>query len=366
LNFEIIGMRNFIKRRGHFLFSGLTLFIGISGCATPPSPYARVDPPPIRSFPPIQPGFVDLPVVINFPQGRGVVQDVANLFKGGIKQLAQNIILKSKLKLLWDKMALPIYLDKGLWLLVHPETVSIGHRKVMVNGASTIQPVLEMFASPELVWGAQPALQPLPMPSLKPFLREPATFEALSNFHMDYDEINRYLADPRMMIKNTVLPGTGNQKLVIERIRLYGSGGKVSVEVKINYNPLIANFSGKPAQMTLYLRGIPHYLPDENIFNLPDLEYDVKSSDLIVRVASWLFNSDFKNQLRRIIKFPAGAKMDILKVKINKALNRSFSPSVRLITHVISFRILDGYADNEGIEMRVSLRGTSILSVDWN
>src|SRR5665213_2729823 len=338
----------------------------ISGCATLPPHYVRVEPPPVRSFPPTEPGFVDLPVVISFPPGRDMVQDVTNLFKGGIKQLAQNIILKSKLKLLWDKMALPIYLDKGLWLLVHPETVSIGHRKVMVNGASTIQPVLEMFASPELVWGAQPALQPLPMPSLKPFLREPATFEALSNFHMDYDEINRYLADPRMMIKNTVLPGTGNQKLVVESIRLYGSGGKVSVEVKINYNPLIANFSGKPAQMTLYLRGIPHYLPDENIFNLPDLEYDVKSSDLIVRVASWLFNSDFKNQLRRIIKFPAGAKMDILKVKINKALNRSFSPSVRLITHVISFRILDGYADNEGIEMRVSLRGTSILSVDWN
>jgi len=33
---------------------------------------------------------------------------------------------------------------------------------------------------------------------------------------------------------------------------------------------------------------------------------------------------------------------------------------------VISFRILDGYADNEGIEMRVSLKGTSILAVDWN
>lgn len=350
-------------RFGFFL---VLSFLWVSGCATLPSPYVRVESAPIRSFPPIQPGFVDLPVVINFPQGRGVVQDVANLFKGGIKQLAENTILKSKLKLLWDKMALPIYLDKGLWLLVHPETVSIGHRKVILNGASTVQPVLEMFASPELVWGDKPTLQPLPMPPLTPFLREPATFEALSNFHMDYDEINRYLADPRMMIKNTVLPGTGNQKLVIERIRLYGSGGKVSVEVKINYNPLIVNFSGKPAHMTLYLRGTPHYLPDENIFNLPDLEYDIKSSDLIVRVASWLFNSDFKNQLRRIIKFPAGAKMDILKAKINKALNRPFSPSLRLITHVISFRILDGYADNEGIEMRVSLKGTSILSVDWN
>ena len=357
-----------LKRRSiiRFRFFLVLSCLWVSGCGTLPSHYVRVEPVPIRSFPPIQPGFVDLPVVINFPTGRDLVQDVANLFKGGIKQLAQNMILKSKLKLLWDKMAAPVYLDKDLWLLVHPETVSIGHRRVMVKGSFTVQLVLEMFASPELVWGDKPDLKPLPMPPLTRFLREPATFEAITNVHMDYGEVNQYLDDPRMKIKNTVLPGTGNQKLVIESIRLYGSGGKVIVEVKINYNPMIINFSGKPAQMTIYLRGTPRYLADENVFDLPDLEYDVQSSDLLVRIASWLFNSDFKNQLRRIIKFPAGAKMDILKVKINKALNRNFSPSLRLITHVISFRILDGYADNEGIEMRISLKGTSILSVDWN
>ncbi len=337
-----------------------------SGCATLPAHYVRVEPSPVRSFPPIQPGFVCLPVVINFPPGRDMVQDVTNLFKGGVKQLAQNIILKSKLQMLWDKMTRPVYLDKGLWLLVHPETISIGQREVMLNGAPTIQPVLEMFAGPELVWGAKPALQPLPLLPLTPFLKEPATFEAITNVHMDYAEVNRYLADPRMKIKDTALPDTGNQKLVIEGIRLYGSGGKVIVEVKINYNPLVMNLSNKPAQLTLYLRGTPRYLADESVFDLPDLEYDVQSSDLMVQVATWLLHSDFKNQLRRIIKFPAGQKMDVIKVKINKALNRRFSPALRLITHVISFSILDGYADNEGIEMRVSLKGTSILSVDWN
>jgi hypothetical protein len=349
-----------------FRFFLILSSLWVSGCGTLPSHSVQVEPAPVRNFPPIQPGFVDLPVVISFPPGRDMVQDVKNLFKGGIKQLAQNIILKSKLKLLWDKMARPIYLDKGLWLLVHPKTVSIGHRGVMLNGAFTIQPVLEMFAAPELVWGDKPELPPLPLPPLKPFLKEPATFEAVTNIHMDYGEVNRYLADPRMKIKNTVLPGTGNQKLEIESIRLYGSGGKVIVEVKINYNPLILNLSDKPARMTLYLRGTPRFLPDENVFDLPDLEYDVQSGDLMVRAASWLLHSDFKNQLRQIIKFPAGKKMDVLKVKINKALNRRFSPSLQLITHVISFRILDGYADNEGIEMRVSLKGTSILSVDWN
>jgi hypothetical protein len=58
--------------------------------------------------------------------------------------------------------------------------------------------------------------------------------------------------------------------------------------------------------------------------------------------------------------------MAVLQIKIDKALNRRFSPSLHLITHVISFKVLDGYADNEGIEMRMSIKGTSILAVNWN
>src|ERR1700677_3271084 len=168
------------KNRTPVKFSFFLIFASLlaSGCATLPSHYVRVEPPPIRSFPPIQPGFVCLPVVISFPPGRDVVQDVTNLFKGGIKQLAQNIILKSKLKFLWDKMAGPIYLDKDLWLLVHPQTMSMGHRRVVLKSGPTFQPVLEMFASPELVFGPKPLLPPKSMPPLQRFLPQPAFFEA--------------------------------------------------------------------------------------------------------------------------------------------------------------------------------------------
>jgi hypothetical protein len=183
---------------------------------------------------------------------------------------------------------------------------------------------------------------------------------------MNYEDANRYLADPRLKVKNTLIANTGNRKLTIEGIRLYGSGGDVIVEVKLNYNPLILNLSSQPAHLTLYLRGTPRYVPGEAVFDLPNLEYDVKTSDLMVQVADWLFKSDFKNQLRRIVKFPAGENMSLLQMKINKSLNRRFSRSLLLVTEVDSFKVLDGYADNTGIEVRVSIKGSSTMNVIWN
>ena len=117
--------------------------------------------------------------------------------------------------------------------------------------------------------------------------------------------------------------------------------------------------------MTLYLRGTLRYLPKRRIFDLPDLEYDIKSNDLMVQVADFILKSDFKNELRRIAIVPVGAKMDILNAKINQKLNRALGRYTHVRTQVSSFEVLDGYADNEGLEARITLKGTATLEVVW-
>jgi hypothetical protein len=243
--------------------------------------------------------------------------------------------------------------------------MSVGNMKMTDEKGTKDYTVLEMTASPRLVFGPKPSPLHVTMPLMGPFQHVPAGFEATSNVHMDYEDANRYLADPRVKIDGTILKEKGNHNIVIHQIRFYGSGGQIIVEVKLSYNPFPFNLNSQPARLTLYLKGTPRYVPKERVFDLPDLDYDVKSSDLILRVASWLFNSDFTTQLRHVAKFPVGAKMDILKVKVNKALNRSFGHGVSLQTVVHYFDITNGYADNKGIEMLLSIKGTSTLQVDW-
>src|SRR5579872_6364978 len=103
----------------------ILLSCGVAGFDTNPSPqpYATIPlPPPLaRGFPPVKPGLIRLPIIITFPPGGDAFHHIADLVKGGLKQVAQETILRSRLKALWTKMESPIRMDKDLWLLIQPD-----------------------------------------------------------------------------------------------------------------------------------------------------------------------------------------------------------------------------------------------------
>ncbi len=342
-----------------------------TGCATVPSHFVKVLPAPARSFPAVKPALVRLPVEIVFPKGGGLFRHVTNFFKGELKPLLPYLVilpglqLNSHLSDLWEEMQDPIFLDKGIWLLIRPETLSVGRMRTDRKKASTLHTILEMNARPEIVFGPKPESAPRKMPPLQAFKPGPPVFQATSNTRISYKEINAFFRDPRQKLTRRVLPGTGSSKLTLDGIRFYGSGGKVVAEAKLHYNPVI-NLSGKPARLTVYLKGTPHYHPKRRMFDFPDLDYDIKSSDLLLEIADWMHKSDFKKALRQITKLPIGYKLDEYKAIMNKALNRPLSRYTSLKTKVKSFKVIGGYADNEGIVMRLSVKGTATLDVIWN
>jgi hypothetical protein len=355
---------------------GLSLFLALvsllfAGCGTLPSHYGSTM-PPVTSFPPVKPSLVRLPVEVVFPSGGDVFQHISNLFKGGIKQIMPDLrglpglSMDSHITDFWEKIQEPIFLEKDTWLLIRPATLSIGMMRTDLKRASTIHTVLEMTAKPEIIFGAKPLTTPKGMPPLQPFKPGPGIFEAMTNTRISWEEATRYLLDPRLKLVGKVFPGTGDRKVTLQGFRFSGSGGKAMIKVKLHYNPLVINLGGKPADLTLYLRGTPRYLPKQRVFDFPDLDYDIKSGDLVVQVADWLNKSDFTKRLRRYLKIPIGPKMDEFKARMNKVLNRRLSPFTRLNTQVNSFKVLGAFADNEGFEVRLSVQGTAILEVIWN
>jgi hypothetical protein len=342
-----------------------------AGCATLPPHYVPVLPAPVTSFPPVKPGMVRLPVIITFPGKSNLLQHFSNLFIGGLQKIMPDprgmpgLHLKTHISDLWATMQEPIYLDKGLWLLIQPGTLSVGMMRTDLKKASTVHSVLEMTALPEIIFGPKPLTHPLTIPTLQKFQKGPGIFQAMSNTRISYKEANQYFRDPRLKIIGRVVPGSGERKLTLEGIRLYGSGGQVIVEVKLEYSPLIINLGSKPAKLTVYLRGTPRYLPKQQVFDMPDLDYDIKSSDLMIQIADWMLKSDFRDELRRTARIPIGRNLDVVKGKIDKALNRPLGRHAYLHTQVNSFKVLDGFADNEGIEVRLSIEGAATLEVTW-
>ncbi|HUO58897.1 MAG TPA: DUF4403 family protein [bacterium] len=273
--------------------------------------------------------------------------------------------LRPKVKDIWALMQQPIYLDKGIWLLIHPENISTGLMRSDPHNPLKLMTVLEMWAYPVIFFGDNPIVDRKPLPPLNPFQAGPPGFRAISNVFISYKEANRFLRDPSTGLMNCVIPGTGDQKLTVRGIRLYGSGGKVIAEVKLTYNPFLINLDGKPAKMTLYFRGTPQYSLKKRLFYLPDLDFDVKTSDFLMQVADWILKSDIRKELRKKARIPVGQKLDSLKDRMNVVLNRPLNGYASLATQVKKFDILDSFADDKGIQARVALDGDAQLNVAW-
>jgi hypothetical protein len=340
------------------------------GCGTVPLREVAILPAPIRNFPLPKNAMVRVPIEITFADKGGLAQPLADLFKTGTLRVLPFVDaipgFKGRLSGLWKELQKPIFIDRDVWLTINPMALSVGRMRSDPKLPRTAHTVLQMIARPELFFGKEPAVKRRPMPPLVYFEPGPMTFQATSNLQMTYAEANRYFKDPKMGIIGLELKGTGNRKLTIRGLRFYGSGGQVIVEVKLEYKPLLINFTGKPGQLTIYLRGTPHYQTRERVFDFPDLDFDVKTNDFLAQVASWVLKSDIKDELRKMSRLPIGVKTDQLKARMNVVLNRPIDKMGRLDTKVEAFDVIDGFADNDGVEARVKLKGTAVMELNWN
>ena len=219
-----------------------------------------------------------------------------------------------------------------------------------------------MTAYPILVFGKEPEMEKKIMPPFNFYKSGPSGFHAVSNTVISFKEANKQLADPRFGLINHVIPGSGDYQLRIKDIHLYGSGGQVIAEVKIEYNPLI-NLGYHQGRMTVYFRGYPQYDPKKEVFTLRHLDFDLKTGDLLMQVADWIFKSDILKVLRQKARVPIGPKLDQLKDRMNVVLNIPVGYHSRLQTQMESFRVLDAFVDKDGIQAQVSLDGDAQLNL---
>jgi hypothetical protein len=259
----------------------------------------------------------------------------------------------------------PIYIDKNIWLLINPESVSTGIITPDPKKPYQFHTVLEMTAHPSLYFGDHPNESKKPLPPLRFYQPGRTGFSAISNVIVDYKEADQFLNDPHAGIVNHIVRGSGDHKLKIRRVHLYGAGGKLIIEAHLDYNPLLINLTGKPAHMVIYFRGTPKYNIKSQTITMRDLDFDIKTNDFLVQVAEWIAKSDIRKELRKKARVPIGPAMDHIKDRMNVVLNRPVGTLGRLHTDVQTFKVLDAFVEKDGLNARVLLDGTSQLDVNW-
>lgn len=288
-------------------------------------------------------------------EGKRAVHKSERILRKGTAKLHQKLKLldhfKERVEEIWHKIQEPIHVGEDVWLQILPHSVGVGQSRLVPGLKPRLETFFEIVAQPNVSFGQKPDQFEKELPPLKDVEKGPGGFHAKTNLKISFNELNKLLADPKIGLIGKPLPGD----LKLKGLHLYGSGGQIVVEADIS----------KPYQMTVYLLGTPHYHEDTRTIDFPDLDFDVKSGDFLVQVATSVDGGGIRDLLREKAVIPVGKELDKLKELMVKMLNRPLGSHAKLKTDINTLQVEEAFVSDFGIESRVALDGEASVDVDW-
>ncbi len=130
----------------------------------------------------------------------------------------------------------------------------------------------------------------------------------------------------------------GKKKFKLDSVDLYANGNKLVIESFIS-----GDVAGR-----VFLSGIPSFNSEKKELYLKDLDYDVKTKKAILKLASWVFKSTFKDKMEKEMRYSLKEDLDSVEDNINDFLRSSFAEgkNTSVTFDLKSMNIDEVYLDN--------------------
>lgn len=248
-------------------------------------------------------------------------------------KLAQ-VSVRKPVEKLWFDLQKPIsLLHQTLWLVINPREVSLGP---ITATDSTLVARLDLLAAPEILSGARPHVDSIPLPRLGRTKATLDTADVRMEGLLTWEAADSILSSK--LVGHTI--GTGWRKVKIEALGVRSAGrGRVLLDVTI---------SGA-ARGTLHAIATPSYDPVTDEISMPDLAFDVNSAGYLTQAAVWLVNGPFLEEVRSKARIKSGVLMNELMRIVNKEVNRSLAEGVGLRGELSGAQVLNVHATRIGL-----------------
>ncbi len=275
-------------------------------------------------------------------------QEVAQAERATIDSLLAAVDVRSRFEGWWKALSQPMALGDGVWLNVGPVGVAIAE----VGGTGpTVQVVTTLIARPQIHVGAEPVVDPRPLPALitDPDPGAPG-FTALIQTYAEYGALSRELEGA---VSGTELHAAGHT-VRIESFTVHGlGGGRIAIRIGV-----VGDVRGE-----LYLVGSPTYDPDTRTIHMPDLRFDAASSNALVDAAAWVLDTGALEMIRRAARWSVDDVVEWAGRKATEGLNSSPVDGVHLEGALGSLEIVGLDPRAERLEISAIGRGTLTLRV---
>lgn len=268
----------------------------------------------------------------------------------GLDQAIARVNTRDRFENWWRDMSKPIRLADSIYFTINPSTVALG--KIDIDSGFAIAH-LRLEASPRIETGNRPndfkLFTPLPPLKTRALVGEGLRVSLQGEF--GYDVANDMLR--KALVGKSI--EQEKYRVIIRDVTLNGiGGGRVALGIRVD-----GTVRGQ-----LYLTGTPAYNNKEDQLYVPDLAYDLQTSDLLVRSLTWLKGDFIRDFLREKARFPVEGELDRLRRLAEQGMNRRLTEGVELVATVERAENVRVRATRRALVVRADAAGEARLDIN--
>lgn len=223
------------------------------------------------------------------------------------KSLAESIDMKKYVLQAWNETQKPrqVSAENNMWIRITPKDIYVSP---FTSTGTKLNLAVALYAQIESFMGAQPAENtPVELPPFK-YVNKPAQqFNLNIGADVTFDKISE-------MAKKELLNKTfseGKNSITITDLSIFGSEGKAVFVADV-----IGSLKGR-----IYFTGNMVYNPEKLAVEITEPEFDVKTSNALVKSAGWLLHGMILNKLMPYLTYPVKNNLEAMKTQVNQMLS---------------------------------------------
>ncbi|HMT75128.1 MAG TPA: DUF4403 family protein [Chitinophagaceae bacterium] len=262
-----------------------------------------------------------------------------------------SVDLKPRFQQVWDQMN-KVYNLYGLgWLQVNPQKVRINNLYVKNDSLNIF---LGLSAKPVISF-ERPLEKYSKIPNLSPFSRQQG-FSIFLDAVLSYDSLSNIINQNLKGFEYNFKKAFVKKKFIVDECKVYG-GGFEKLIIKVN-------FSGTNTGV-VYLVGKPVYDKEKRTIEIRDVDFDVKSKNVLLGSADWIFDKKITNEIQKQAKFELGSYIDTAKFTMNQQLNRELMKGIRSWGNIKDISLIGIYPMQQHLVIRSNCTGDLAVKVEF-
>ena len=275
------------------------------------------------------------------------LKDELDLSKKAMEDSFGVVDLKPHVQQLWNKLNASYDLYGLGWLKINPQKIRLAN---MFARNDSLNIFLGMTAKPVISFERSTDLMTL-VPNIDNSIAKPG-FNIFLDAVLNYDSLSNIL---NVQLKGKEFDLAKGKKVVVQDCRIYGTGNEKLI-IKMS-------FSGSNSGIA-YFTGKPFYDENKKLIEVRDIDFDVKTKNLLLKSADWLFNKRITTEIARVSKFDLSSYVDTAKILINRQLNAEWIKGVKSAGSINGLKIVGFYPMTEQFIIRSNASGELMIKVD--